>query len=159
VVSRRPSSRVAKEEVRQFKDRLRFALELSGLGQNEVARKVRASQSVASKWFDPETDTLPGGRFVGRLARILGINGHWLVTGEGHWHNAPVSGRKDVTHAQGVEVGMRTVMAHVRRALDEAEVDLDRIKRDATQRERAAVEDAEADLVAGREDPRRQGSR
>jgi hypothetical protein len=157
VVSRRPSSRAAREEVRGFKDRLRFALELSGLGQNEAARKVKASQSVASKWFDSSTDTLPGGRFVGRLARILGINGHWLVTGEGHWHNAPVSGRKDVTHAQGVEVGMRTVMARVRHALDEAEGDLTRIQKDATERAAAALEDAESDLAASHGGHRQKG--
>lgn len=159
MVSRKPKSRVAREEVRQFKDRLRFALELSGLGQNEAARKVKASQSVASKWFDLSTDTLPGGRFVGRLARILRVDGHWLTTGEGHWHRAPVSGQRDLVHVQGVEVGARNMMALVRRALDQGEAELTRLHDEVSSRARAASEDAAVDPGAGYGDRRRQGAR
>lgn len=150
MVSRKPGTRAAREEIRQQKERLRFALELSGLGQNEVARKVRASQSVASKWFDMDTDTLPGGRFTGRLVRVLGVNGHWFTTGEGHWHTAPTGGRRDVIHAQGVEAGARMAIARVNRALVQIESDLDQLKREVSSRAADALEDAALDLPADR---------
>lgn len=145
MTSRKPRGRAAREEVRQFKNRLRFALELSGLGQNEVARAVRASQSVASKWFDHAHDTLPGGRFIGRLAHTLGVDGHWLVTGEGHHAHVPVSGHRDTIFMQGSERGARAVIAGVRRALVAAEQDLDYQRQEFTRLAAAAVEDAASD--------------
>ena len=141
--------RAWRELVRRFKERLAFALSLSGKGQNEVAREVGASQSVASDWFDQETDTLPGGKFLVRLPGALGVNGHWLLTGEGHWHPQPASGRKDLLLIQGIEIGARSSIAEIRKAIQAIEKQTDKVVKDATERARDALSDADSERGAG----------
>ena len=142
--------RAWRELVRRFKERLAFALSLSGKGQNEVAREVGASQSVASDWFDQATETLPGGKFLVRLPGALGVNGHWLLTGEGHWHPAPASGRKDVLLVQGIEIGARSSIAEIRKAIQAIERQMEKLARDATERAKDALADADSEREAGR---------
>ena len=146
--------RAWRDLVRRFKERLVFALSLSGKGQNEVAREVGASQSVASDWFDQATETLPGGKFLVRLPGALGVNGHWLLTGEGHWHPQPASGRKDLLLIQGIEIGARSSIAEIRKAIQAIEKQTDKVVREATERARDALSDADSERGAGR-GPRR----
>jgi hypothetical protein len=136
----------------RFKERLRFALSLSGKGQNEVAREIGASNSVASEWFDLESDTLPGGKFLGGLVKSLRVNGHWLVTGEGHWHPQASTGRRDLVLLEGIEIGARGVAAEVQKAIDRAHEDYRKLLADTTARAKAVLEDAESGDVARIED-------
>lgn len=150
--------RIVREMVKRFKQRLRHALALSGKGQNEVAREVGASQSVASEWFDEAVETLPGGRFLIRLPGALRVNGHWLVTGEGQWHPEPKSGRKDVLLMEGIEIGVRSTIAEMKKTITGVEDQLDQALQSATARARAAFEDAAADAAGAAERPRRRDS-
>lgn len=57
-----------------------------GISQTELAKRVRglrwagATQSRVSEW---ETGRQPPGEAILALQRVLGCNGHWLLTGEG----------------------------------------------------------------------------
>ena len=143
--------RGSRSAAKEMKDRLRFALSLSGKGQNQVAREVDASNSVASEWFDSESDTLPGGKFIGPLAISLGVNGHWLITGQGHWYPHATTGRRDLVFLEGIEVGARSVAAEVQKAIDRAHQDYRQMVQDTSARAKDALEDAEAGDVAGSE--------
>lgn len=134
-----------REETQQMKERLRYALALSQKAQNQVAREVGASSSVASAWLDLDNDVLPGGKFLMRLPKALGVNGHWLITGEGSWHPLPTSGRRDVLLMEGVEIGARMVAAEVELGLQRAKDELALETGRAISRARAAAEDAASD--------------
>ena len=149
-MSESAEERVYRELVRKFKERLRFALSLSPKGQNEIAREVGASNSVASDWFDEGNETLPGGKFLMRLPLAMGVSGHWLLTGQGHWYPAPTSGRKDLLFMEGMEVGARGVIARQRASLAEAEAELARALESTAARARDAFADAQASDVAAR---------
>lgn len=138
-----------------MKDRLRYALALSGKGQNQVAREIGASSSVASAWFDGSNEILPGGKFLMRMPKVLGVNGHWLITGEGSWHPIPTSGRRDVLLMEGVEIGARMVSAEVELGLQRAKDELALETGRAISRARDAQEDAATDAAASAVRPAR----
>lgn len=136
-------------ETKRFKERLVFALSISGKGQNEIARETGASKSVASEWFSSDSDVLPGGKYLTRLPRALHVNGHWLITGEGHWFPAPASTRKDTLLAEGVEIGTRNAVAEMRNTISRIEKQLAKsASSPETAQVQAAFADAEADVGA-----------
>lgn len=101
-----------RRDVKEFKQRFRFALSLSGKGQNELGREIEASNSIVSDWLDETTDTLPGGAFLIRLPKALGIDGHWFLTGQGHF-----SDKISEPKAQ-VQQGVNLAVAVMRQTLE-----------------------------------------
>lgn len=61
--------------------RLRDALEESGKGTAELVRDGVAKQQTISKWKNDDT-TKPTAESVAQVVVKLGLNGHWLLTGE-----------------------------------------------------------------------------
>lgn len=63
-------------------DRLRLALEQSGLSQAELARRIGVTPGAVSLWLSGETKALKASNAV-LLAKHLGVSPEWLATGRG----------------------------------------------------------------------------
>lgn len=73
-----PTSREA------VRDRLRLAFQRWGGSQSELAAKVGTAKGTVSDWFNPKKDAIvPDGERMAKLPAVLGVSGHWLLTGEG----------------------------------------------------------------------------
>lgn len=68
-------------EEEAFFDRFLRICEARGIGPWRLAQLLGASPATTHSWF--RRRSLPGGRHMIRLPEILGVNGHWLLTGEG----------------------------------------------------------------------------
>jgi len=64
-----------------FFDRFLWATTKAGIGPWRLAQLLGASPATTHAWF--RRRSLPGGRHMIRLPKILGVSGHWLLTGEG----------------------------------------------------------------------------
>lgn len=63
--------------------RIRLARKAKALSQTELANLVGArGNATVSEWERDES--VPGGDNLIALVRELGIDGHWLLTGDGH---------------------------------------------------------------------------
>lgn len=65
----------------ELKERLRKALRDAGLNQSELAVKVGISRASVSDWVTGETKTIEGANLT-KAAAVLGVDAHWLATGE-----------------------------------------------------------------------------
>lgn len=80
------------EQIRAFKARLARAIAVWGLGKAGLAGRLGTEPARVSEWLrDPEKPgaSLPSGEVFLRLPAILGVNGHWLLTGVGDERAAP----------------------------------------------------------------------
>lgn len=71
---------------REFTARLLEAFEESGLAQNELARRLtalglKASGGTVNGWV--KRGAIPSGEYLIVLPDLLGVSGHWLLTGLG----------------------------------------------------------------------------
>lgn len=66
-----------------FYHRMILAKRYSGRSNAEIARRSRSSESSVSSWFDARVKAIPEGVKMLQLPWALGVNGHWLITGEG----------------------------------------------------------------------------
>ena len=75
-----------------FRDRLKRAVEACSLEKREIASRVGLRRpGTLSAWLGDGSDVaMPRGRQLLRLPGVLGISGHWLLTGEG-----PMRGGED----------------------------------------------------------------
>lgn len=64
--------------------RLVLAKGYAGINNAEIARRTRASDSSVSTWFDKRIKAMPEGIKLLQLPWALGVDGHWLLTGEGN---------------------------------------------------------------------------
>lgn len=111
----------------------------SGLGQSVLAKAVGVSQSQISEWRD---GTIPRGEALLRLPAALGVNGHWLLTGNGPKREAA----SDL--ASGVREGFALAVLEMRGALDR--LARSPISPDAVEAAAAALRDVEqTDRVSG----------
>lgn len=63
-----------------FRARLREGLEHRGISQTELARRLEVRVATVNEWLN--RDTMPSGPTMLRLPGMLGVDGHWLLTGE-----------------------------------------------------------------------------
>lgn len=68
-------------EVNAFFDRFLWACELRGIGPWRLAALLDTSPGTVHAWF-ARTKT-PELRWLVRLPGVLGVDGHWLLTGRG----------------------------------------------------------------------------
>jgi len=75
-----------------FRDRLKQAVEACPLEKREIAKRVGLSRpGTLSTWLVGGPDfAMPRGQQLLRLPGVLGVSGHWLLTGEG-----PMRGGED----------------------------------------------------------------
>lgn len=71
----------------EFRKRLAKALALKGWTPNRLATELGTSASRVTSWLDGES--MPGGEHLVRMPATLEINGHWLLTGNGHINATP----------------------------------------------------------------------
>jgi transcriptional regulator with XRE-family HTH domain len=62
-------------------ERLAQALALRGMTYSQLADELGTYRSRVSAWVNAKEP--PGGRYLVLLPEVLGINAHWLLTGEG----------------------------------------------------------------------------
>lgn len=64
-----------------FAARLKAAMGRRGINQEELAKLVPAGAGTVNGWV--KDGVIPSGRHMVRLPEVLGVSGHWLLTGEG----------------------------------------------------------------------------
>lgn len=68
-------------EIAAFLARLRRGLEKREMSQADLARALDVGEATVSEWFT--RGRVPQGDVFLRLPGVLGVNGHWLLTGDG----------------------------------------------------------------------------
>jgi transcriptional regulator with XRE-family HTH domain len=68
------------DEFQQFLQRLREAMDARGWNQSDLARELGVRRATVSDWF--ARGRVPMGDAVMRMPKALGVDGHWLLTGE-----------------------------------------------------------------------------
>jgi len=68
-------------ELSAFFERLRQVLDDRAMSQADLARELGVGVATVSEWFT--RGRVPNGDVMLRLPRVLDVNGHWLLTGDG----------------------------------------------------------------------------
>lgn len=68
-------------EEEAFFDRFLRICEARGIGPWRLAQLLETSPGTVHPWFARRA--MPGGKYMIRLPKILGVDGHWLLTGKG----------------------------------------------------------------------------
>ncbi len=63
----------------RFQERLRQALDVSGLSQSHLAREIGVDRSTVSQLLRGQAPRLPNGQVVAELAFALGVSADWLL--------------------------------------------------------------------------------
>ena len=100
-------------ELSAFFDRLRLVLNDRGMSQAELARQLEVGDATVSEWFT--RGRAPQGDVLLRLPRLLAVNGHWLLTGDGP--RDPTPSREGDPYSEG----FREALGQIRGHLDELE--------------------------------------
>jgi transcriptional regulator with XRE-family HTH domain len=99
------------EAAQAFCTRLREAMQGRGLTQTQLARHLDVRDATVSDWFN--RGTMPSGSVMLRLPEVLGVDGHWLLTGNPSPGNGPgVRGLSEEERAQVstlLEIALRIV--------------------------------------------------
>lgn len=75
---------VSVDRQRGLRDRLVLAIERSGLTKAEIAGTVGVRPATLSAWIaEGDGFSVPAGEQLLQLPEVLGVSGHWLLTGEG----------------------------------------------------------------------------
>jgi transcriptional regulator with XRE-family HTH domain len=99
----------------EFRSRLRTALSGRGMTQSELARRLSVRDATVSDWFN--RGTMPGGTVMLRLPELLGVDGHWLLTGK--HRRAPRGSRTSGDLAQDLPEDVRgQAVGHLEAALE-----------------------------------------
>ena len=80
------SKKRAHDSIREaMRHRIIYAFTLSGLQQTEIVKALGIDRSRVSRWFnsDAEQGETPGPDYLPLLPDLLGVDGHWLLTGDG----------------------------------------------------------------------------
>ena len=94
----------------------RIRVALSGRPQTWLAGELGASQAAVSEWV--RGVSAPDLEHLARLPGLLGVSGHWLLTGEGGT-GLPGQPPQGLAAAAAVDLARQQVLAVVRAALDE----------------------------------------
>jgi phage repressor protein C with HTH and peptisase S24 domain len=69
-------------------ERLRAALDESGMNQSELARRIGLTRGAVSLWLTGSTTSLAGDNLL-NAAKTLGVSPNWLSTGRGRMKPTP----------------------------------------------------------------------
>jgi transcriptional regulator with XRE-family HTH domain len=87
MLNKNVSSTVNKEALRllnmsSLQDRIKLALGHARINASTLAKRAKVSRATVSLWVNGPTQTIEGDNLT-RAATVLGVNAHWLSTGEG----------------------------------------------------------------------------
>jgi transcriptional regulator with XRE-family HTH domain len=93
------SSALNKKTVRllnmsSLQDRIRLALSRARINASALAKRAQVSRGTVSLWVNGPTQTIEGDNLV-RAAKVLGVDTHWLATGEGVPHQDEPPGAEE----------------------------------------------------------------
>ena len=80
-------SRINTDVKETLSDRLRFALDRSGMSQAELAERIGVTKGSVSNWILGRVSSIKSGT-INKLADVLDVDARWLVTGAGS-HDQP----------------------------------------------------------------------
>lgn len=84
---------------------------MRGGSQKALAPRLKVRQGTISNWMtDDGLD--PSSSALGAICAELGVNGHWLLTGEGDRYTAPAGGG-DALRRAGFEEGLGAAEAAI----------------------------------------------
>lgn len=89
-------------------ERIAEALERSPYNQTTLAKHLETTSQVVNKWL--RQGVTPEGRYLLALPDLLGVSGHWLLTGEGEMVPAPL-GERERAYLEIKEIVERTELA------------------------------------------------
>lgn len=116
----RASKKRAQQSAREaLRHRIALAFRLSGRVQSDVARELGVDGSRVSRWFNPDDrqGEVPGPDYLPLLPELLGVDGHWLLTGDGPMTRHEPRARR--LAADSVERARRVALDRIERALRE----------------------------------------
>ena len=105
--SRKRAQQSARDAMRH---RIVMAFATSGVVQADIARALGVDRSRVSRWFNPDAvqGEVPGPDYLPLLPDLLGVDGHWLLTGEGPMHRKdPAASRVALDRIERVLRDMR----------------------------------------------------
>jgi transcriptional regulator with XRE-family HTH domain len=123
-----------------------------GLTQTELARRLDVRDATVSDWFN--RGTLPSGSVMLRLPTVLGVDGHWLLTGASR-DSAPIPAQLSEEERVRLEAMLDSALRIVRNAGDGG--GYLRV-REAGQGEKLALEAIDLHRRSGRQRAGRSGS-
>lgn len=87
MLNKKMSSTVNKEALRllnmsSLQDRIKLALGHTRINASTLAKRAKVSRATVSLWINGPTQTIEGDNLT-RAATVLGVDAHWLSTGEG----------------------------------------------------------------------------
>lgn len=85
---------------REMNKRLMSVFKAKGLTQADVVRASGATSPTVTDWFN--RGAVPDPITLGRLAKAIRVNGHWLLTGQGP-KSLPGEGSSDELYSIGAQ--------------------------------------------------------
>jgi len=76
-----------------LQDRIKLALEKSGLSKTDLWKGCGVRSSTVTSWFRGPNQTISGINLM-NASRILGVNPDWLATGKGYMSSTTISSSK-----------------------------------------------------------------
>jgi transcriptional regulator with XRE-family HTH domain len=126
-----------------FADRLRRAIAMRGITQNELGRRLDVSQANVSAWTNAAN--MPSGPVMLRLPSVLDVNASWLLEGRGQpYRTDPTAPRKDQVFFAGAESAMAELEREVEEAFGRVRGRIEAAKASVTSRGQAAANDVDA---------------
>lgn len=100
-------------------DRIKLAAEEKKISQAGLARACGISRPSVNAWFSGTTQSIDG-KYLTTAAEFLGVNPHWLATGEGEMQ--PVGGKAEASNVTAMPApalrGLDGVLAELQAVVD-----------------------------------------
>ena len=91
-----------------FAQRLEIAMQRAGMNKTQLARALEARNATVTGWL--KHDAIPTGDYLMRMPGVLGVDGHWLLTGE-YRGDFPQDGERTLRPVGGYELeGLRSLL-------------------------------------------------
>lgn len=68
--------------MKTLKERLTYAMEISGVKQIDLAKSAGVSRASVNDWVSGKSQNIRGDNLM-KIARLLNVNPNWLATGYG----------------------------------------------------------------------------
>ena len=84
-----------------FAERLTIAMKRAGMNKTQLARALEARNATVTAWL--KHGAIPTGDYLMQMPGVLGVDGHWLLTGE-YRGDFPQEGERTLRPVGGYEL-------------------------------------------------------